>query len=315
MTFTLQEGETLGVVGESGLGQERDLHDGDGPHQPQVGAGERRGALPRDRPADGAGGPAAPDPRRRHRDGLPGPDDLAAPDVPGRRPDRRGREGPPQRQRRRGRPDGRGRPAQGRHPLARAARAPVPARVLRRHAPAGDDRDGAGARPRAPDRRRADDGARRDRAGADPRAHRRDEGAPGDRRGADQPQHGRHRRRGPERDDHVRGPAGGDGHPRRDLPGAAPPLRLGAARVDPAPGRARGAAGADRGLPALAHPPAARLRVPPALPAPLRAAATARIRRWSTRTAPGHRDACLLSLEDKRRLWAERQRRFQDAAA
>ena len=29
----------------------------------------------------------------------------------------------------------------------------------------------------------------------------------------------------------------------------------------------------------------------------------------------GHRDACLLSVEDKRRLWAERQRRFQDAAA
>jgi oligopeptide/dipeptide ABC transporter ATP-binding protein len=29
----------------------------------------------------------------------------------------------------------------------------------------------------------------------------------------------------------------------------------------------------------------------------------------------GHRDACLLSLEDKRRLWAERLRRFQDAAA
>jgi peptide/nickel transport system ATP-binding protein len=28
-----------------------------------------------------------------------------------------------------------------------------------------------------------------------------------------------------------------------------------------------------------------------------------------------HRDACLLSLEDKRRLWSERQRRFQDAAA
>jgi peptide/nickel transport system ATP-binding protein len=28
-----------------------------------------------------------------------------------------------------------------------------------------------------------------------------------------------------------------------------------------------------------------------------------------------HRDACLLSLEDKRRLWAERQRAFEDAAA
>ena len=29
----------------------------------------------------------------------------------------------------------------------------------------------------------------------------------------------------------------------------------------------------------------------------------------------GHRDACLLSLDDKRRLWIERQQRFQDAAA
>ena len=28
----------------------------------------------------------------------------------------------------------------------------------------------------------------------------------------------------------------------------------------------------------------------------------------------GHRDACL-SLDDKRRLWIERQQRFQDAAA
>ena len=28
-----------------------------------------------------------------------------------------------------------------------------------------------------------------------------------------------------------------------------------------------------------------------------------------------HRDACLLSLDDKRRLWAERQRKLQDAAA
>jgi peptide/nickel transport system ATP-binding protein len=28
-----------------------------------------------------------------------------------------------------------------------------------------------------------------------------------------------------------------------------------------------------------------------------------------------HRDACLLTVDDKRRLWAERQRRFEDAAA
>ena len=44
-----------------------------------------------------------------------------------------------------------------------------PAPVLRRHAAARDDRDGAGQRPAAADRRRADHRARRDRAGADPR--------------------------------------------------------------------------------------------------------------------------------------------------
>ena len=49
------------------------------------------------------------------------------------------------------------------------AGAAVPARVLRRHAPARDDRHGDRQRPRGADRRRADDGARRDGAGADPR--------------------------------------------------------------------------------------------------------------------------------------------------
>ncbi len=185
-----------------------------------------------------------------------------------------------------GRRDGRGRPAQGRHPRARAARPPVPARVLGRHAPARDDRHGAGARPRPADRRRAHHGPRRDRAGADPRADRRDEGAPRDRRRADQPQPGRHRRRRAEDDDHVRRPAGRDGHARRDLPRAPPPLRLGAARVDPAAGRARRAAGADRGHAAVADPPAARLRVPPALPAPLRALRPRGRPPLTTRTAP-----------------------------
>ena len=45
----------------------------------------------------------------------------------------------------------------------------LPAPVLGRHAPAGDDRDGARVRAEAPDRRRADDRARRDDPGADPR--------------------------------------------------------------------------------------------------------------------------------------------------
>ena len=45
----------------------------------------------------------------------------------------------------------------------------LPARTLRRPAPAGDDRDGAGAQPAAGRRRRADHRARRDGSGARPR--------------------------------------------------------------------------------------------------------------------------------------------------
>ena len=54
----------------------------------------------------------------------------------------------------------------GRHPAAGPAGRRLPASVLRRHAAAGDDRDGDGAQPGAADRRRADDGAGRDGAGA-----------------------------------------------------------------------------------------------------------------------------------------------------
>ena len=57
-------------------------------------------------------------------------------------------------------------------PEPQGPRRRLPARVLRRHAPARDDRDGAHQRAEAADRRRADDGARRDRPGADPRADR-----------------------------------------------------------------------------------------------------------------------------------------------
>ena len=54
-------------------------------------------------------------------------------------------------------------------PRARGAAALLPARVLRRHAPARDDRDGAVVLAQAADRRRADDRARRDDPGPDPR--------------------------------------------------------------------------------------------------------------------------------------------------
>ena len=60
---------------------------------------------------------------------------------------------------------------------ARAHDRVVPAPALGRPAPAHHDRDGAGARSRAADRRRADDRARRHHAGADPRADPRAAGA------------------------------------------------------------------------------------------------------------------------------------------
>ena len=55
-----------------------------------------------------------------------------------------------------------------RHPERQVARTRLPPPVLRRHAPARDDRDGARPQPGDPDRRRADHRARRDRPGADP---------------------------------------------------------------------------------------------------------------------------------------------------
>ena len=58
----------------------------------------------------------------------------------------------------------------GRHPVPEGAAQAVPARAVRRHAAAGDDRHRARVRTDAADRRRADDGARRHHPGADPRA-------------------------------------------------------------------------------------------------------------------------------------------------
>ncbi len=56
-----------------------------------------------------------------------------------------------------------------RHPQPEDAPQGLPAPVLGRHAPARDDRHGARLRAEAPDRGRADDGARRHHPGADPR--------------------------------------------------------------------------------------------------------------------------------------------------
>ncbi len=80
------------------------------------------------------------------------------------------------------------------HPDAGAPRARLSAPVLRRHAPARDDRDGAVLQSQAADRRRADDGARRHHPGADPRPAAGDEGAPRHGDHADHPRDGRGRR-------------------------------------------------------------------------------------------------------------------------
>ena len=81
-------------------------------------------------------------------------------------------------------------------PTPSAWSAQLPAPALRRPAPAHHDRDGAGARAGAADRRRADHRARRDHAGADPEADAGPAGAPRHRRAV---HHARLRRRGRDR--------------------------------------------------------------------------------------------------------------------
>ena len=74
------------------------------------------------------------------------------------------------------------RPARGRaHPRSQGRGEGLSARTVGRPAPARHDRDGAGARSKASDRRRADHRARRHDPGADPEADPRPAAAPQDR--------------------------------------------------------------------------------------------------------------------------------------
>ena len=174
ISYSVDTGKTLGIVGESGSGKSVSslttlgLTRAQGRRRSRGGSCSRASdlvALPDDR--------AAQDPRQRHRDDLPGPAVVAAPVLQGRLAARRGDARAP-RGLEGGGPRPRGRAARaGRDPRPEAPGRPVPARVLGRHAPARDDRDGARQRAEAADRRRAHDGARRDRPGADPRPARR----------------------------------------------------------------------------------------------------------------------------------------------
>lgn len=153
-----------------GLGQERDQPGDPRPAQrpaydhhradPGRRAGTRRNARARD-PQTAWPGPV---------DDLPGSALRAAPLLHGGPADRRGVPDPPPGGEQAGGPAAGHRHARpGRHPAAGQAGRPVPARVLRRHAAAGDDRDVPGQRPGPGHRRRADHRPGRHRAGADPR--------------------------------------------------------------------------------------------------------------------------------------------------
>ena len=122
---------------------------------------------------------------------------------------------------------GRGDARPGRHPEPRPPGPQLPARVLRRHAPAGDDRARPGQQPQAAHRRRADHGARRHRPGADPRPA---QGPPARVRLGDRPDHPRPRGRGRGRRRHP-------GDVRRARPSSAAwPRRCSPTRCTPTPG-------------------------------------------------------------------------------
>ena len=154
-------------------------------------------------------------------------------------------------------------PPYGRHPSARGAAPQLPAPVQRRHAPARDDRHGAGARAQAAHRRRADDGPRRHDPGAGPRAAPAPRGGPGDGRDPDHPRSGRRGRHDQARQRDVRGLRGRERLHARSLCPAAAPLHGWLAALDAAFGcPARRAPHPYRGVPPTFAAPrsAARLR-------------------------------------------------------
>ena len=191
----------------------QDGHGAVGPAAPAVPSRRRRGGgdpVPRRGPARPPGEADVRSAGEIDLDDLPGADVVPEPRADGGGAGGRGVHGAQGVRKTGGRGAG-GRVApKGRHARSRAAGAGVPPSVERRDAAAGDDRDGAGPRAGAPDRRRADHGARRDDPGADPLAA---AGAAGAGADGGPPHHPRPwrgaRLRGPDRD-HVPRPHRGD---------------------------------------------------------------------------------------------------------
>ena len=134
----------------------------------------RRDPLQGPRASRRVGTRDARDPRQRYLDHIPGADDLAQSAAHDRGADRRDPIPAQWHQR----VEGAGADARtadaGRHSRAGNQAAKLSASIVRRPAPARDDRDGARQRAGSSDRGRADHGARRHRAGANPGAAGRD---------------------------------------------------------------------------------------------------------------------------------------------
>ena len=187
-------------------------HAGPGRPGPGAGVGEGQRVDPagRARAVELHAGAVAVDPRRPDQHGLPGPDDRPEPDVHGRLAGRRVRPAARAGKQVRRLAPGGGPARRRRAAAARAAGAPVPARAVGRHAPAGRDRDGDRELAAADHRGRAHHGPGRDRPGADPRHPAHHQGADRGRADGDQP---RSRRAGRDRradHGHVRGQGHGD---------------------------------------------------------------------------------------------------------
>ncbi len=196
----------------------------------------------------------------------------------------------------------------GRHPPALEPRRRLPAPVLRRHAPARDDRDGPLVRPRPAHRRRADDRARRHGAGPDPRPHPRPAGRVqlGRRHHHPRPR-GRRRALRRHHGDVCRS-VGGVRRRHGGLRAAPAPLHLGPAQLDAAarPGAHRAPA-PHPGRSAEPHQRAVRLPVPPALrlPAAAPAASSETERPPFAEAEPGHWSACHLPAEVRSTIWQD----------
>ena len=150
VTYDVQEGETLALVGETGCGKSISalslLQAHPHPARPHR---LRRGALRRRRHPQAGRGRDPQDPRQPHLHGLPGADDVAEPGAHHRQAaDRIAGAAPQAGQGRRHRPRrsaaGDGRCRRGRAPHRR-----LPAPVLRWYATARDDCHGHGLQPDA----------------------------------------------------------------------------------------------------------------------------------------------------------------------